>query len=123
MDIPLGYKVPYSAVPLVCRLIKSIYGLRQASREWNCKLTVFLLDYGFTQSLAYYSMFIHKQGSLFTVAVVYVDDILLTGDNLTIIADLKAALRAKFSIKDLGEAKYYLGLEVSRTEQARYCFK
>lgn len=62
-------------------------------------------------------MFIHKQGSLFTVAVVYVDDVLLTGDNLNVITDLKAALHTKFSIKDLGEAKYYLGLEVSRIEK------
>lgn len=49
--------------------------------------------------------------------MVYVDDILLTGNNLSFIADLKNALHEAFSIKYLGEAKYYLGLEVSRTEE------
>lgn len=53
---------------------------------------------------------------MFTVAVVYVDDILLTGDNITMINDLKGALHDEFSIKDLGEAKYYLGLEVAGNE-------
>lgn len=74
------------------------------------------MDYGFTQSLADYSMFTYKQGSLFTVAVIYVNDILLTGDNISMIADLKVALHEEFSIKDLGEAKYYLGLEVARND-------
>ena len=114
MDIPLGYNVS-GISNLVCRLVKSIYGLRQASREWNTKLKDFLIDFGFHQSLADYSLFIHKQGSSYILAVVYVDDILLTGNNVSLIDTLKAALHSAFSIKDLGEAKYYLGLEVSRS--------
>lgn len=47
MDLPLGYKVSYSTSNLVCKLVKSIYGLRQASREWNAELSSFLLDFGF----------------------------------------------------------------------------
>lgn len=116
MDIPLGYKLSPNSSNLVCKLIKSLYGLRQASRQWNTKLAAFLIDFGFTQSLADYSLFTYKKDSLFTVAVVYVDDILLTGDNISIINDLKAALHDEFSIKDLGEAKYYLGLEVAKNE-------
>lgn len=53
---------------------------------------------------------------MFTVVVVYVDDILLTGDNDVMIKYLKAALADEFSTKDLGEAKYYLGLEVARNK-------
>lgn len=112
MDIPLGYKLPPNSSNLVCKLIKSLYGLRQASRQLNTRLAAFLIDYGFTQSLAYYSLFTYKKNSFFTVAVVYVDDILLTGNNISMINE--ASLHDEFSIKDLGEAKYYLGLEIAR---------
>ncbi|KAL8156075.1 hypothetical protein AgCh_001234 [Apium graveolens] len=117
MDLPLGYKLSPTTAGLVCRLIKSIYGLRQASRQWNEKLSDFLVAFGFTQSLTDYALFTHKIDSMFTVVVVYVDDILVTGNNLSMIHSLKAALNDKFSIKDLGEAKYYLGLEISRTDK------
>lgn len=116
MDLPLGYKITPTTSHLVCKLIKSIYGLRLASRQWNEKLSDFLITYGFTHSLADYALFTHKNGSQFNVVVVYVDDILLTGDNLSMIHSLKTALHDEFSIKDLGEAKYYMGLEISRTD-------
>lgn len=88
-----------------------------ASRECHTKLSDFLINFGFTKSLADYSLFVHKTGNLFTIAVVYVDDIVLTGNNLSFIDSLKSALHDAFSIKDLGEAKYYLGLEISRTDE------
>ena len=116
MDIPLGYNTS-GLSHLVCKLIKSLYGLRQASREWNTKLADFLINFGFRQSLADYSLFIYDKGSCFVVVIVYVDDILLTGSDLVLINSLKSALHSAFSIKDLGEAKYYLGLEISRTDE------
>ena len=100
MNIPLGYVLPPNSLDLVCKLVKSLYGLRQASRQWNFKLCAFLLD-GFTQSLADYFLFTFKQGSLFTVAVVYVDDILLTCDNATMIKILKLSLDKASAISDL----------------------
>lgn len=116
MDLPLGYMVDSATTHLVCKLIKSIYGLRQASRQWNKKLSDFLVVLGFKESLADYAFFVHQQGDLFTIAVIYIDDILLTGNRTTFIVDVKVALHTKFSIKNLGQAKYYLGLEVSRNE-------
>lgn len=83
-------------------MIRSIYGLCQASRQWNKKLSDFLLFLGFKQSLADYALFTHHQGTFFTVAVVYVDDILLTGNSIDFIETVKVALHDKFSIKDLG---------------------
>lgn len=97
-------------------MVKSIYGLRQAPRQWNKKLSDFLLKLGFKQSLDDYALFVHQDGTNFTVAVVYVDDILSTGNHTTFIVDIKAVLRSKFSIKNLGQAKYYLGLEISRND-------
>lgn len=67
------------------------------------------------QSLADYSLFTYHKDSVYVCAVVYVDDILLTGNTLPFIQDLKNALHKQFNIKNLGEAKYYLGLEISRS--------
>lgn len=66
--------------------------------------------------MADYSLFTYQQSAIYVCAVVYVDDILITRNILSFIQDLKAALHTKFSIKDLGEAKYYLGLEISRND-------
>lgn len=91
-----------------------MYELKEASRQWFAKLTTSLLDAGYTQSLADYSLFTLKNGGLFIAVVVYVDDILVTRDDLIQVSALKSMLDAKFSIKDLGEIKYYLGFEVVR---------
>lgn len=81
MTLPLGY-IHDSIVPnLVCRLIKSIYGLKQASRCWFEKLAACLIKAGYKQSQTDHSMFTFNQDGVFVVAVVYVDDILLSGNN------------------------------------------
>lgn len=116
MDIPLGDRLPSTTDVLVCRVIKSIYGLRQASREWNKKLSEFLLLLGFKQSFADYSFFTHQQDSFFILVEVYVDDILLIGNHDAFIVLVKAALHKKISIKDLGLEKYYLGLKIFRSD-------
>lgn len=116
MDLPQGYILDSTSSHFVCKLIRSIYGLRQASSQWNKKLSDFLLLLGFKQSLADCALFTHQQNISFTITVIYVDDILLTGNSILFIDHVKAALHAKFSIKDLGQAKYYLGLEIFRTD-------
>lgn len=68
---------------------------------------------GFIQSKNDYSLFIKNSSDSITIAVVYVDDIIVTGTNLSIIQSLKSHLHNNFSIKDLGKLTYFLGLEVS----------
>ncbi|XP_074327310.1 uncharacterized protein LOC141665234 [Apium graveolens] len=97
----------------VCKLNKSIYGLKQASREWHETLVDELINQGFYQSKLDYSLFICKDNTDITIVVVYVDDILVTGSNLAKITALKQHLHAKFTIKDLGVLHYFLGIEVS----------
>lgn len=111
MTVPQGLTNPYNKV---CKLTKSLYGLKQASRQWFAKLLSELHLKGFDQSKNDYSLFIHKhhQSGLITIAAVYVDDIILTGNDLTCINDLKRHLDSVFSIKDLGELSYFLGIEV-----------
>lgn len=63
--------------------MKSLYGLKQASRQWNLKLTETLLDAGYVQSLYDFSLFTNKKGTKFVVVLVYVDDLLITsGDRM-----------------------------------------
>lgn len=107
MNLPQGYIVPTHSSLLVCKLQKSLYGLKQASRQWFAKLTTSLLEVGYTQSLANYSLFTLKNDNLFTVVVVYVDDILVTGDDFVQVTVLKHMLDTKFGIKDLRRSSWY----------------
>ncbi|GJX38783.1 retrovirus-related pol polyprotein from transposon TNT 1-94, partial [Tanacetum coccineum] len=99
----------------VCKLNRSLYGLKQASRQWNHKLTKFLVGLGYVQSKHDYSLFVRQKQDTFTVALVYVDDVLITGNSVAKIVHLKQALDKKFTIKDLGLAKYFLGMELCCT--------
>lgn len=123
MSLPLGYYNDLketSTVPLACKLNKSIYGLKQASRQWFFKLSSVLLSSGFTQSKADYSLFTKGKGSNFVALLVYVDDILIIGPSPDVINTVKDLLRSDFMLKDLGSAKYFLGLELSRSSQGIY---
>ena len=99
----------------VCKLVRSLYGLKQASRQWNTELTGFLLKFGFKQSQNDNCLFIFDRDDCFLMLLVYVDDLLICGDAERKIEELKLELDKKFTIKDLGEAKYFLGLEIIRT--------
>lgn len=96
----------------VCRLKKSIYGLKQAPRAWFQTLRKFLCDYGFVNSKSDSSLFILRTTGLVLYTLVYVDDIIITGNSSCKVAECIAALAHSFSIKDLGNLHYFLGVEV-----------
>ena len=119
MDLLLGYHSkgePHSSTgKLVCRLHKSIYGLKQASRQWYAKFSQSLITFGFSQSKSDYSLFTKGSGSLFVALLVYVDDIIITGHSSSVLDSLKHFLHSQFKLKDLGSFKYFLGLEIARS--------
>ena len=115
MKIPQGFAREGDS--RVCRLRKSLYGLKQASRNWYQKFTNALLNLGFKQSRADYSLFIHKQGNSFVATLIYVDDVIIVGNDMGKVQATKDDLNNKFSIKDLGNLKYFLGIEVARTSE------
>ncbi|KAI3766949.1 hypothetical protein L2E82_17029 [Cichorium intybus] len=113
MKIPQGFGKRNET--RVCKLRKSLYGLKQASRNWYQKFTLALVKIGFKQTKMDHSLFIYKNGDTFVTALIYVDDMIIAGNNLEKIQATKKYLDEKFSIKDLGTLKYFLGIEVTRT--------
>ena len=125
MSIPPGLS-GYSSSQC-CKLKKSLYGLKQASRKWYEKLSDLLISSGFKQAHADHSLFIKFAGSAFTALIVYVDDIVMTGNCPEEIDLIKQILHDNFRIKDLGTLKYFLGIEVAHFPtgisicQRKYC--
>ncbi|GAU46782.1 hypothetical protein TSUD_351810 [Trifolium subterraneum] len=125
MEVPQGVNSPKPHQ--VCKLLKSLYGLKQASRKWYEKLTSLLLKEGYTQASSDHSLFTLKHGSDFTALLVYVDDIILAGNSLQEFARIKLIMDNAFKIKDLGPLKYFLGIEVAHSKQGisicqrKYC--
>ncbi|CAH9081989.1 unnamed protein product [Cuscuta epithymum] len=115
MQPPPGYLSPGDT--RVCKLQKSLYGLKQASRQWYYKLSECLQGIGYIQSQADFSLFTKSNDNSITVLLLYVDDIILAGNDKTEINYVKDVLHNTFTIKDLGDLKYILGIEVARSEK------
>jgi len=98
----------------VCHLRKALYGLKQAPRAWYSRLSSTLNEMGFRRSHADTSLFIHNMGSEFIYILIYVDDILVTGPNHSMIAQLIKRLQCDFVLKDLGPLTFFLGIEAIR---------
>lgn len=109
MTVPDGLPNPDNKV---CKLVKSLYGLKQASKQMFAKLVGKLQHMKFQQSKNDYSLFIKNNNGMITILAVYVDDIVLTGNDIHAIHSLKKHLNDVFSIKDLGRLSYFLGIEV-----------
>lgn len=111
MEQPLGYISP-THPDYVCKLKKALYGLKQAPRAWYGKIAEYLQFCGYLASDSDSSLFVKKQGTLHMIVLLYVDDMIITGNNEQEVAKLRAELSIRFEMKDLGELSHFLGLEV-----------
>ncbi|GKE66884.1 retrotransposon protein, putative, ty1-copia subclass [Tanacetum coccineum] len=96
----------------VCKLQRSIYGLKQASRQWNKRFDKEIKKFGFTQNHDEPCVYRKAGGSNVVFLILYVDDILIMGNNIPRLKEVKDYLGKYFSIKDLGEAAYILGIKI-----------
>jgi len=113
MEQPQGFVHP-SYPDHVCKLHKSLYGLKQAPRAWFTRFSQALLEIGFQGSQLDPSLFIYHTSQVHIFILVYVDDIILTGNHKATISWILSKLKSDFAIKDLGELSYFLGIQATR---------
>jgi hypothetical protein len=97
-----------------CRLRKSIYGLKQASRQWNLKFSETITKFRFKLNVEDNCVYAKFKNGKFIFLILYVDDILLASSDVRLLQETKQFLSSKFDMKDLGEASYVLGIEIHR---------
>ena len=114
MDIPPGFSTSETAGK-VCRLKKALYGLKQSPRAWFDRFRRAVRGMGYGQCNGDHTLFYRHSKGKMTILAVYVDDIIITGDDDIEIARLKGCLSKAFEVKDLGRLKYFLGIEVARS--------
>ena len=102
---------------LVCKLKRSIYGLKQSPRCWNSALHCQLKAMGFAQTTSDPCLYVSTEGELFVIAV-YVDDIVLAGRSDRKMSEVKKALATRFDVKDMGELHYFLGVKIIQDQKA-----
>ncbi|XP_019177891.1 PREDICTED: uncharacterized protein LOC109173090 [Ipomoea nil] len=116
MRQPPGYEDPDRPTH-VCHLQRSLYGLKQAPRAWFKRLHDFLLHTGFVASKTDVSLFHYLEGDSRVFLLVYVDDIIMLGDDDVLIDRLLSKLATAFKIRDLGTPTFFLGIETLRVPE------
>ena len=103
----------------MCKLQRSIYGLVQASWSWNICFDKLIKAYGFIQTYGEACIYNKVSGSSVAFLILYVDEILLIGNDIEFLDSIKGYLNKSFSMKDLGEAAYILGIKIYRDRSRR----
>ena len=103
----------------VCKLEKSIYGLKQASRRWNLCFNEKVKEFGFVRSEDESCVYVKASGRIVSFLMLYVDDILLIGNGIPTLQEVKSWLGKFFAMKDLGKASYILGIRIVRERSKR----
>ncbi|KAL4561013.1 hypothetical protein LXL04_033173 [Taraxacum kok-saghyz] len=108
---------------LVCKLKKSLYGLKQAPRQWYKKFDSFMASHEYKRTDADHCVYLKKfPDGKFVILLLYVDDMLIVGQDATMIDNLKKDMSKFFDMKDLGPAQQILGMKITRDRKARKLF-
>ena len=119
MTQPAGF-VDKNKPKHVCKLHKSIYGLKQSPRAWFDKFSSFLLEFGFVCSIKDPSLFICNRDNNIIMLLLYVDDMAITGNNSAALDTLLVELNKQFRMKDLGQLHYFLGIQVRNYDEGLF---
>eukprot|EP00253_Pinus_taeda_P011559 PITA_11559 len=113
----------------VCRLKKNLYGLKQAPRAWYSKIDSYLLENGFEKCEGEPTLYIKEKDGKILIVVLYVDDVIFTGNDKYLIENFKTVMKEEFEMTDMGLLRYFLGIEVEESgndifiSQAKYVNK
>jgi Reverse transcriptase (RNA-dependent DNA polymerase)/gag-polypeptide of LTR copia-type/Integrase core domain/GAG-pre-integrase domain len=119
MTHPPGFQQGVAA-GTACKLKKALYGLKQAPRAWHTRLKEELIAMGFVESDADPSLWVLHYKDRSVYVLVYVDDLLIAGKLISDVQHVKDMLMSAFDARDLGEAKYFIGMEIVRDRSAKY---
>ena len=111
MDQPKGFSIKRKE-QMVFKLNKSIYELKQASRQWYLKFNDTITSFGFKENTIDRCIYLKVSGSKFIFLILYVDDILLASSDLGLLHTTNKFLSENFEMKDMGEATYVIGIEI-----------
>ena len=114
MQQPQGF-IDLAHLDFVCHLHKSIYGIKQAPRAWFHRFTSYVDILDFHPFSTDPSLLIQSTGKFFTILLLYVDDIIISVNDLAYTSKLLQQLSTEFEMKDLGPLHYFLGLEVRQS--------
>ncbi|CAL8157474.1 unnamed protein product [Prunus armeniaca] len=115
MDLPHGIPVT-SNEGVVCKLRKSLYGLKQSPIAWFGRFATSMKKFGYVQSNSDHTLFLKRHKGKLTALIIYVDDMIVVGNDQAEMQNLQKYLASEFEMKSLGDLKYFLGIEVARSK-------
>lgn len=114
VEQPAGF-VKQGSEKKVLKLRKALYGLKQAPRAWNKKIDKSLINMGYVRCISEHGVYVKSGGGDIVILCLYVDDLLVTGNNETKVIEFKRKMMSTFEMTDLGEISYFLGIEFQNT--------
>ena len=119
VEQPEGFEIKSpSHEKLVCKLNKSLYGLKQSGRNWNSLLHTFFFENGFTQSSVDTCVYIKHVDNNVAIVLIWVDDIIIAASNNCLLCEIKDLLKHRYKMTDLGLLTWFLGIQFVRDNGA-----
>ena len=122
VEQPRGYEIE-GLEHKVCKLKKALYGLKQAPRAWYNRIDAYLTENGFEKCDLEPKIYIKENDGKILIVVLYVDDLIFTGNEVSLIVDFKAVMKSEFEMTDLGLLRYFLGIEVKKNEKGIFIYQ
>eukprot|EP00253_Pinus_taeda_P020932 PITA_20932 len=113
IEQPLGYEKK-GQEHKVCRFEKALYGLKQAPRAWYSRIDSYLQENGFEKCEGEPTLYIKEKDGKILIVVLYVDDVIFTGNDYYLIDNFKAVMKEEFEMTDMSLLRYFLGIEVEQ---------